>query len=67
MKQKALKVLKQFQQKLDSFDDSTFDTVSMDIFQEVIDAGIRMAEAEIEADKEKKMFEKINQGLGLQR
>lgn len=67
MKQKAIKVLKQFQKKLDSFDESTFDTVNVEVLQQMLDTFILMAEEEVEQEKEKEMFEKINKGLGLQK
>jgi hypothetical protein len=67
MKEKAIKVLKQFQEKLDSFDDNTFDTLNIEALQGAIDIAISMAEAEIEIDQAKKMLEDINKGLGLQR
>ena len=67
MKQKATKVLKDFLEQLEILDESTFDTLSIDNLYEVVSAAVSMAEAEVEADEEKKMFEKINKGLGLQK
>jgi hypothetical protein len=55
MKQKAIKVLKQFQEKLDSFDESTFDTVNVEVLQQMLDTFILMAEEEMEQEKEKKV------------
>lgn len=65
MKEKAIKVLKDFQEQLELIDESTFDTLSIDNLYEVISAAISMAEEEVEADEQKKMFKKINKGLGL--
>lgn len=65
MKEKAIKVLKDFQEQLASIDESTFNTLSIDNLYEVISAAISMAEEEVEVDEEKKMFKKINKGLGL--
>ena len=67
MKQKAIKVLKQFQEKLDSFDESTFDTVNVEVLQQMLDTFILMAEEEVEQEVGKKMFEEINKGLGVQK
>lgn len=67
MKEKAIKVFTDFQEQLETIDESTFDTLSIDNLYEVISAAISMAEAEVEADETKKMFENINKGLGLQK
>jgi hypothetical protein len=67
MKQKAIKVLKDFQEQLELMDESTFDTLSIDNLYEVISAAVSIAEEELEEDKRNKLFERINQGLGLQR
>jgi len=67
MKQKAIKVLKQFQKKLDSFDESTFDTANVEVLQQMLDTFILMAEEEVEQEVGKKMFEEINKGLEIQK
>jgi hypothetical protein len=67
MKEKAIKVLKDFQEQLELMDESTFDTLSIDNLYEVISAAISIAEEELEEDKRNRLFERINQGLGLQR
>ena len=67
MKQKAIKVLKDFQEQLELMDESTFDTLSIDNLYEVISAAVSIAEEELEEDKRNKLFERINKGLGIQK